>query len=56
MAALKCESCYAWSIEEGCKLERKNYYRFRDCMTGKKDYWHAKRRKENVQEKRGRSE
>lgn len=38
MPALKCFSCEFYSDKEGCKLERENYYHFRDCMTGKKDY------------------
>ena len=38
MAAMKCGECAYWSFQYGCKLERQNYYQFRDCMTGKKDY------------------
>lgn len=39
MAAFKCNRCARYSYEEGCKLERSNYYQFRDCMTGRKSYW-----------------
>lgn len=46
MAALKCSDCAYWSFQEGCKLERQNYYQFKDCMTGKKDYRFPK---ENIQ-------
>lgn len=39
MPAVKCMSCSHWSFAEGCKLERRNYFKFRDCMTGRKSYW-----------------
>lgn len=39
MPDVKCMRCGRWSHAEGCQLERKNYFHFRECMTGKKSHW-----------------
>ena len=39
MAAIKCGSCKNYSFEEGCAIEKQNYYMFRDCMLGLRDLW-----------------
>lgn len=51
MAALKCESCSRYSFAEGCKLERSNYFQFRDCMLGRKDYRYPKEHTQNISHK-----
>lgn|GEM_PF-5956198 len=38
MASMKCFQCARWSFQNGCALERDNYYQFRDCMLDHKDY------------------
>lgn len=44
MAAPKCNSCKNYSYAAGCSLEPKDYYRFRDCVTGAADYYEGNER------------
>ena len=56
MAAMKCGDCAYWSFKEGCRIERQNYWQFRDCMTGKKDYSHPKDHTQKLADNAGKTE
>ena len=47
MPAIKCMSCSLYDAKTGCKLAQGDYYKFRDCMTDKKDYSFELEEKEN---------
>lgn len=38
MPKIQCKDCARYTYKEGCNLLRGHYYKFRDCMTEKKDY------------------
>lgn len=41
-ASYKCLDCARWSFAEGCDLEHKHYYQFRDCVTEQQNHKIAK--------------
>lgn len=37
MASYKCVECAHWSFADGCALETKNYWEYKDCMLDRAD-------------------
>lgn len=38
MPKIQCKDCARYTYREGCSLLQGHYFKFRDCMIGKKDY------------------
>lgn len=38
MPKIMCQICARWTQKEGCELQYKHYWHFRDCMLEVKDH------------------
>lgn len=38
MPKIPCSICKRWTFKEGCSLEQRQYWKFRDCMMDRKDW------------------
>lgn len=39
MAAVKCETCKRWTLENGCSIEAASYSRYKACMLDRMNFY-----------------